>query len=51
MAIMTEKHFRHLPVLDDKGKVLGVISIGDVVKETICAQQFIIQQMEKYITG
>lgn len=51
MAIMTEKHFRHLPVLDDDGKVLGVISIGDVVKETICEQQFIIQQMEKYITG
>ncbi|HOS87712.1 MAG TPA: inosine-5-monophosphate dehydrogenase, partial [Burkholderiaceae bacterium] len=32
-------------------KVLGIVSIGDVVKETICEQQFIIQQMEKYITG
>jgi CBS domain-containing protein len=51
MAIMTEKHFRHLPVLDDEQKVLGVVSIGDVVKETICEQQFIIQQMEKYIAG
>jgi CBS domain-containing protein len=51
MAIMTEKHFRHLPILDDEGKVLGIVSIGDVVKETICEQQFIIQQMEKYITG
>ncbi len=50
MAIMTEKHFRHLPVLED-GKVIGIVSIGDVVKETICAQQFIIEQMEKYITG
>lgn len=51
MAIMTEKHFRHLPIMDENGKVVGIISIGDVVKETICAQQFIIQQMEKYITG
>ena len=51
MAIMTEKHFRHLPVLDDDGRVVGIVSIGDVVKETICEQQFIIQQMEKYITG
>jgi len=51
MAIMTEKHFRHLPVLDDEQKVLGIVSIGDVVKETICEQQFIIQQMEKYIAG
>ncbi|KFB73936.1 MAG: CBS domain-containing protein [Candidatus Accumulibacter phosphatis] len=51
MAIMTDKHIRHLPVLDDEGKVLGIVSIGDVVKETICEQQFIIQQMAKYITG
>ena len=51
MAIMTDKHIRPLPVLDDEGKVLGIVSIGDVVKETICEQQFIIQQMAKYITG
>ncbi len=51
MAIMTDKHIRHLPVLNDEGKVLGIVSIGDVVKETICEQQFIIQQMAKYITG
>ena len=51
MAIMTDKHIRHLPVLDDEGKVLGIVSSGDVVKETICEQQFIIQQMAKYITG
>jgi predicted transcriptional regulator len=50
MAIMTEKHFRHLPVLAE-GKVVGIVSIGDVVKETICEQKFIIEQMEKYITG
>ncbi len=50
MAIMTEMHFRHLPVIDDD-QVIGIVSIGDVVKETISHQQFVIQQMEKYITG
>lgn len=51
MAIMTEKHFRHLPVLGEDGKVEGIVSIGDVVKETISHQQFLIGQLEKYITG
>lgn len=51
MALMTEKHFRHLPVLDDNGSVLGIISIGDLVKETISSQQFLIAQLEHYITG
>jgi CBS domain-containing protein len=51
MAIMTDKHVRHLPVLDDAQEVIGVVSIGDVVKETISQQQFIISQMERYITG
>lgn len=51
MAIMTEKHFRHLPVLGENGKIVGIVSIGDVVKETISHQQFIIGQLEKYITG
>lgn len=51
MAIMTEKRFRHLPVLDEKQHLLGIISIGDVVKETISHQQFIISQLENYITG
>lgn len=51
MALMTEKHIRHLPVLDEKENVLGVVSIGDVVKETISQQKFIIGQMEKYISG
>lgn len=51
MAIMTEKHVRHLPVLDDEQSVIGIVSIGDVVKETISQQKFIIGQMEKYITG
>ena len=40
MALMTEKHFRHLPVLDEKNSVVGMISIGDLVKETISSQQF-----------
>lgn len=51
MAIMTERHFRHLPVLDDDRKVIGIVSIGDVVKETICEQQFIIDQLGQYIAG
>jgi len=50
MAVMTEKHIRHLPVLEN-GQLLGVISIGDVVKEIISEQGFVIEQLEKYITG
>lgn len=51
MALMTEGRFRHLPVLDGDQKLLGIISIGDMVKETISAQQFIIDQLENYITS
>ena len=49
MAIMSEKHIRHLPVLDSKQKVLGVVSIGDLVKETIADQEFTIKQLAQYI--
>ncbi len=51
MAIMTEKHVRHLPVLDAQQEVIGIVSIGDVVKETISQQKIIISQMERYIAG
>ena len=50
MAVMTEKHVRHLPVMED-GQLLGVISIGDVVKEIISEQSFVIEQLANYITG
>jgi CBS domain-containing protein len=50
MALMTEKHLRHLPVLEDQ-KVVGLVSIGDLVKVTIADQRFIIEQLERYITG
>jgi CBS domain-containing protein len=50
MALMTMERIRHLPVLDD-GKLAGIISIGDVVKTIISNQQFMIDQLEKYITG
>jgi len=51
MALMTEKHIRHLPVLDSERRVIGMVSIGDLVKETISEQAFLIKQLEQYIAG
>jgi CBS domain-containing protein len=50
MTLMTEKRIRHLPVMDGE-QLVGIISIGDLVKTIIAEQQFMIEQLEHYITG
>lgn len=50
LSLMTDKRFRHLPVVED-GRVLGIISIGDLVKMVIAEQQYTIDQLEHYIAG
>ena len=50
MALMTENRLRHLPVIDG-GKLVGLISIGDLVKDIISEQRYIIDQLEHYIRG
>ncbi len=50
MALMTEKRVRHLPVVEND-ELIGLVSIGDLVKAIIAEQQFIIQQLEHYISG
>lgn len=50
MALMTDRHLRHLPVVDN-GQLLGLLSIGDLVKEAIDEQASLIAQMEQYIRG
>lgn len=51
LTLMTERFIRHLPVLDEKQNILGIVSIGDLVKAKLSDQSFIIEQMERYITS
>jgi CBS domain-containing protein len=50
MALMTDRRLRHLPVMEN-GKLLGLISIGDLVKDIISEQSFMIEQLQHYISG
>jgi CBS domain-containing protein len=50
MELFTDKHIRHLPVIE-KGKVVGIVSIGDIVKSIIDYKEFIIAELESYIKG
>ena len=51
LALMTDKRIRHLPVLDEAARLIGVISIGDVVRAVITDQENLIEDLERYITG
>jgi len=51
MQLMTDERVRHLPVVDDGGRLVGMISIGDVVKAMIAQQRDLIAELERYITG
>jgi CBS domain-containing protein len=50
MALMTENRFRHLPVLSG-GRLVGLVSIGDLVKDVISEQKFLIEQLQHYVAG
>lgn len=51
MSLMTDRHIRHLPVVSSGGRLVGLISIGDVVKAIITDQRLYIRDLEKYIAG
>jgi signal-transduction protein with cAMP-binding, CBS, and nucleotidyltransferase domain len=50
MELMTGNHIRHLPIMD-KGTIIGIVSMGDIVKTIICEQDTTIQYLENYVTG
>jgi CBS domain-containing protein len=50
MALMTAKHIRHLPILNND-KLIGLLTLGDLVKQIMSNQEFKIQELEKYISG
>lgn len=51
MSTMTERRIRHLPVVDDRGRLAGIVSIGDVVKSHITQLEFERDQLEGYVSG
>ncbi len=51
MALMSEKRFRHVPVLNEDEELVGIVSIGDVVKTIIAEQKLLINHLEDFITG
>ncbi|WP_020395869.1 CBS domain-containing protein [Thiolinea disciformis] len=51
MELMTDKRVRHLPVVDSAGQLLGIVSIGDVVKEVMAEQRYMINELQRYIAG
>jgi len=50
MRLMTQRRFRHLPVVED-GRLVGLVSIGDVVKAVMSEQKFLIEQLQAYVSG
>jgi CBS domain-containing protein len=51
MSIMTKHHFRHLPVMGENDRVIGLVSLGDLVKWIVTNQAHQIEELEGYITG